>query len=820
MPQNREELCPPFGELDPTQNLALAEALACVQRISERANAQIREEPKDPRRGQWSFWRRRRPESNVVAILGGRGSGKTTVMTHLLESLRCPLDPIRSRSQSYILLPIIDSTFTGREDSLQYTVVSVLARHVAHSSPLKDVVKRSNAKSVKAAGWNRAQDRVAELEHFVASRDLLARQIEANQSLGSMDFGNLAIARATAIQEFGAEQLSDAVDAICFAHDADNPPHLVLTLDDLDLAPQHYLDICGVLLELMYVRRLVVILGADLDDLRLRVQDGLLRNVCPAVSVHRHPTLPEQATDYVRSAAPKMLAKLIPLNSRVRLQPLLAADRMRFAISPDITDSSASRLNGTHHESAPTIHALLERCGVLLVEFPVPSLDTGGTAISDPAPLTVAARKRWLDDYGAHWEHVLPGNVRSLVAVHEGLVAQIRTRAAAPSTDLTSQDHSAEAGRVATANLQTALAAISVLLDVCGATDAAWEFRRWRGGTRSDNPRVARLNLENDGPFHGPSVLNLGAVNHNPMRDLEAARRAAATGVEAEKIIGVRPQSRLLELRNEGHQPADWISLLWDVSLRYLPASRMDLPACWPALQSKLEAIVVKIGEMRVNALQVLLVLSRTWCSMNDDPGKSLKDAAGVWLPFGASWGDWIQLAEMLQIPIAEAPALVASQRKAIAKILPLHTKIADSENAWLNDPDGFCAGLCVMWAIKAARCSAARSRNGLRHDGNASASPATSNVTDIVQRTLQLPSREFQVTRDKGDWRFESLKLDDMIKDMTSTKKRPVMHPPVTEVFEDADSVWCAFCRLAERSPLGGPSVWKQVAAVLGGPR
>jgi hypothetical protein len=249
-------------------------------------------------------------ESSVVAILGGRGSGKTTVMESVLRRL------LKNRNGTTVVLdPIIPEEFLLGDHPMGWIAASLSA----HVSQLR--------RGLEDKGLQELSRQL--LEHFSLFNDRVNHFLLANGTdLQSYDDSvvrktDLRIAASTSGHEVPsafARFLETLFRVRRQLHDSteDGADLLVVCFDDVDLHPELAARLLHALPMVLVHPGVVVILAADPELLRADV-----RRLCSKWA-------PDAAADTIEQLAEDHLRKRIPHDSRVFLPPLATSQRLAF----------------------------------------------------------------------------------------------------------------------------------------------------------------------------------------------------------------------------------------------------------------------------------------------------------------------------------------------------------------------------------------------------------------------------------------------------------------------------------------------------------
>lgn len=379
-------------------------ALAAIERIRAFAAAS-RASRRDGPPASWSTTPR--PERSVIAILGGRGYGKTTVLRSILSDLAGPSHP-----PTVVLAPVCPEEFLAGDEPLGW-IASALKTHV-----------EQRTKELRASGMS--DDALAIEDCFRAFNNrvqwfLLPRLRTWSSAADSPE----ALVDAMATASNSGASLRSALNSLC---EALLPPQatattltaggrlLVVTLDDVDLAPEHLDGILAVIPLLSSVDGVVVLVAADISLMRAHLRRSCGRHLDTEAARGAKPlTEPDSAEESVDCASGEMptdpptaerlaedqLSKRFPLDLRFSIRPLAPIERLLFRpLGSDTT--LASVLDGIEVHRGP----LGPRT---MLDFFDLSWNRVGAA--DPAT------------HGTGYLDLLPSNPRALTSLH-GLVTR------------------------------------------------------------------------------------------------------------------------------------------------------------------------------------------------------------------------------------------------------------------------------------------------------------------------------------------------------------------------------------------------------------
>jgi hypothetical protein len=586
-----------------------------------------------------------------VALLGDRGTGKTTVLEWVLRLVGGEFPPQlhkrnktplkgkiapwcaslkkqnRFKDTRVLILPILDASLGDDQDSLRYQLSFALCRALERSETAQpDKLKRARAA-------------IEQLTFAMAGQDDAWRAATARLSSDMGDFGVLTQRRVEGVVDFGWNfglALAEVLKAT--EHDI-----AVLPMDDLDLVPQQYADVIGVLGDVRWADRLVVVLAADPGDLLLRVEKSLKGS--PSYRSELVQIQCVQAEDAAgerflyRRMAQRVLAKACPLQLRAVLPAPTPGQRLAFPVAAGQAYFRAdSRID--------SIAGLLVHLGV------VAPTDVGGGA----------------RPYRPSWGHLLPDNLRGLDALLGLLIDlaniydrnQLRLGEPSPAAPEPALEQAGTADQLpSNSDLQSAdaidhrdlaradgppelegvdddfaetwqyeqsvagtnlapitLLAVAAIADVAGLYAWMRELQRYAAEMATGDMGASLVLLRRNFDLEArPGRTEIGSIGHS---DFVALHAALATGRRLEDWFAVEPGNLLgdpaADLING---PAVFAPAMADLALRRAPGYRVAFAVNWwftrQALdQRRLNPIVV--GEARaprtmrwvVSRLQVL----------------------------------------------------------------------------------------------------------------------------------------------------------------------------------------------------------------------
>lgn len=309
---------------------------------------------------RWILEEAPRDRLSVLALLGARGAGKTSMMNALLgrlaehKAVRLPKpSDTRDPSPAAFDLGICDP-----DGDLLFDLLAYLER-----SYVRGGSKEQLEKVLKETRWHAA--RRADPERFLAlikdtapSADVLREQLADEM---------FKVAR---VDDDLREQLGRLIDRI-LERPGDDTTLIVLPVDDLDLLPNRALDLLDLLNRFLSNRPVLVLLGAHEDHLLAGLQQNLAddkralpgldralydklvwrRRLLPRWSAERCYALLRDVQEYAGSPVQPLLPRLweglddarlraATEDMRLRLQPFGSASR---ALAADATVESLSK---------------------------------------------------------------------------------------------------------------------------------------------------------------------------------------------------------------------------------------------------------------------------------------------------------------------------------------------------------------------------------------------------------------------------------------------------------------------------------------------
>jgi hypothetical protein len=186
-------------------------------------------------------------EFAVVSIVGGRGSGKTTVLRHALSQI--------DRTKRFCILPLIRPELFGPAETLLSAVVGSL------SIVLKDTLSftmsaRRDGEELTLAGWT---DRILRKAILASTTSFDPAQFRIDQFVSEAD-----IAVRTAAGFFG--DWRDFIAAACSALDVES---IIVPIDDADLASGRVLEVLQNIRMICSTPGVICVVGLDLVEARM-----------------------------------------------------------------------------------------------------------------------------------------------------------------------------------------------------------------------------------------------------------------------------------------------------------------------------------------------------------------------------------------------------------------------------------------------------------------------------------------------------------------------------------------------------------------------
>lgn len=471
------------------------------------------------------------PDTRTIAILGERGTGKTFVMMHLLQQSKTGL------GKDVGVLPILDATIASPQDSLRFFIVHVLEQALCWDRKEED--KRDEK-------FTFAWSALGQARQAMVGTDFAWRQETARLSAGQHDFAVWSKQRVDSTLGFPSK-LHAAVDAIC---ECLSKKVLVLPIDDVDLAPQRFLQIAEVLNELRYCPRLIVVMAADPADAVLRVCTDMLR----AGEDHQRIKLEDEDWRQQRRMAHRILGKLLPERYRGHLLLLAPGQRTHFPPEHDVGGLP----------KGPAI-------GNLLIEAKLAStwsaFATNATSVAAREPL---------------WGYVLPPSLRAL----SDLQAELRVI-------VTKHANSQESGkskqrRVGASNYwayaKPEIGHVVGLQWKALATVARYaDLTRWAADLEAAANRPGEHDSD-DQYFLIEANFALETMANDTPADVSLLRESIRLGLPLERWLPLRDVGHIVQrgaLAEPEVRATHFAPLCIDLLLRYRPDARLTLPVKW-----------------------------------------------------------------------------------------------------------------------------------------------------------------------------------------------------------------------------------------------
>lgn len=279
-------------------------------------------------------------KATTLAVLGPRGSGKTTCMVDLLEKLeemetntnsmnrgaRC----VRPLAGFHPVERIIDCSLGSQNVPFGLSILMRL-RHLLglHRDPSESPEWSSRGEVVEPRVAAEQKAFRVLREAYMLNLPAAGRVLEGTSSSGAhfAQQASLAAGRALSLPDRVADWLQCA--AICCGHDLEG---FVLVLDDVDLARDGILDMVYSLLDELHQPRLILLIGADLTKLERRIADSLAGGGLTKLRPNSEKSARRSSED-VRMAN-DLLYKILPQVNREWLLPWTEEERWSFPPRP------------------------------------------------------------------------------------------------------------------------------------------------------------------------------------------------------------------------------------------------------------------------------------------------------------------------------------------------------------------------------------------------------------------------------------------------------------------------------------------------------
>ncbi len=252
-------------------------------------------------------------DRNVISILGGRGSGKTTVLLMVLQALKS------QSPRTIVLRPIYPESFLVGDDPIGWISTALLDPVQKAVEELRNRKRPNDADQLREA-YDQFSHRVttyllarrergfdSSADTMVRKGDLLAAAGESGSSLMRKLEALLVL-----LFEFG-RNVSSAKRV-----DSSLAPALVVSFDDVDLYPDRVTRILQVLPSLSLLPQTIVIIAADPSLIKAQ-----LSRDCSAF-------MTEDLAQTGRQLAEDQFMKRMPWDLRFELRNLTTAERWTF----------------------------------------------------------------------------------------------------------------------------------------------------------------------------------------------------------------------------------------------------------------------------------------------------------------------------------------------------------------------------------------------------------------------------------------------------------------------------------------------------------
>ncbi len=262
---------------------------------------------------------------HTIAVLGRRGSGKTTVLSMILREL----------ARTDLLLPPIQPERFTDDDTFLGWLVSGLRCHVAWCD---DRMRAQQAESLGpaieageglVAAYGRLQRQVGAVRGRF--RDSLARgtadRFEFETEMARLSFDGLTLADELA--QF-LDRLLAAATSLRVGSAAGGGwfPLLVIPVDDADMVPNRVTEILQSLRFVVCHPRVVAIIAGDVDTLHFALRAAF--QTTPGAVVAREASSDASLARFRDAHVESQLTKYLPRHLRVTLPKLDAVDRLLF----------------------------------------------------------------------------------------------------------------------------------------------------------------------------------------------------------------------------------------------------------------------------------------------------------------------------------------------------------------------------------------------------------------------------------------------------------------------------------------------------------
>lgn len=255
-------------------------------------------------------------QANALGVFGRRGSGKTTVLTEVVDAL------INEKAQHgwYVLKQPLDLSYAPREFPHGLTLVHWLHDRLSE----RDDQDKPRSSRLKTSFERAAQSYFRGSDGF--------NQLVRNLALSPEHYA------VAATREIGARlslhrDIQDWLDQEATFRGVHG---FVIAIDDVDLPPaNHHQSLIWSLLDELHQDRLIVVMAGDLQRLQMRLAEE-------DANVRRGSTKSTLDPD----AAQDLIYKVLPQVSRGELQPWNVQDRLNFPPAPNNVGDQAKSTIG------------------------------------------------------------------------------------------------------------------------------------------------------------------------------------------------------------------------------------------------------------------------------------------------------------------------------------------------------------------------------------------------------------------------------------------------------------------------------------------
>lgn len=323
--------------------------------------------------------------ATTLAVLGPRGSGKSTCMVDLMDKLSHDpsAKPVRVEGRTYgclsgfLVVPqTVDCTLGPREVPLGLSALMRLRRVLGleHDQQRAWSYQGEEREDPREEAEQRAFK--AMREAYMLSRSAAGRVLQGTSSGGAhfAQQASAAAADALALPDRVADWLQQA--AIRLGPEVQG---FILILDDVDLARDCLRGLVRSLLDELHQPRLILILGADLPRLEHRVAGSVGEDRASLQEMNRLEVTLRETIEL--NAARDLLYKALPQQNREWLRPWKEEERWAFPPQPALAFPDNKSLKDILLERTSTWE--LERASTRGSERTM----TWGVAIRNPALL-------------------------------------------------------------------------------------------------------------------------------------------------------------------------------------------------------------------------------------------------------------------------------------------------------------------------------------------------------------------------------------------------------------------------------------------------